>query len=408
MTDRYDVIIVGGGAAGLFAAVWCARGGKKTAVFERNSECGKKLDITGKGRCNVTNACGGRDEFLANVPTNPRFLMSAISRFGPDDTVAFFNSLGVPTKVERGRRVFPQSDRAHDVTLALVNECRRLGVKFVHACVDEITVSGGAVSGVSCAGRKTPAETVILCTGGASYPRTGSDGSGYKLAKKLGHTVTPIRPSLVPLVSGDPLCRDCMGLSLRNAGVSLYSAEGKRLYSDMGEMLFTHFGVSGPCVLSASAYTGGRFPCTLKIDLKPALDEKTLDKRLLRDISEFGGREIKNGLSALLPQKLILPFVKKCGLDPRAPMNSVTKEQRAAMVSLLKSLEIKIVSARPIAEAIVTSGGVSVKEIDPKTMSSKLVPGLKFAGEIIDVDAYTGGFNLQIAFSTAFAAANEL
>lgn len=406
MTNAFDVIIVGGGAAGLFAAVQCARGGRNTALFERNSECGKKLDITGKGRCNLTNDCP-REEFLANVPTNPRFLTGAISRFSPADTVEFFESLGVPTKVERGKRVFPQSDRAHDVTKALADECRRLGVRFIHGFVTSVRAENGEVKGVVCGGAFYSAQTVILCTGGASYPRTGSDGNGYKLAAALGHTVTDIRPSLVPLVSGDKLCRDCMGLSLKNVGVSLFSREGKKLFSEQGEMLFTHFGVSGPCVLSASAYTGGRFPCALKIDLKPALDEKTLDKRVLRDFAERSNRELKNALDGLLPQKLIAPFVARSGIDPRIPVNSVTREQRAKLVSLFKSLEINISGARPIAEAIITSGGVSVKEIDAKTMESKLVKGLRFAGEIIDVDAYTGGFNLQIAFSTAYAASRQ-
>ena len=406
MTSSFDVIIVGGGAAGLFAAVHCARGGKRTAVFERNSECGKKLDITGKGRCNMTNDCT-REEFLANVPTNARFLTGAVSRFSPADTVEFFESLGVRTKVERGRRVFPQSDRAHDVTLALVNECRRLGVRFIHGFVTHIRAPEGRVEGVVCGGAFYSAQTVILCTGGASYPRTGSDGNGYRLASELGHTVTKVRPSLVPLVSGDKLCRDCMGLSLKNVGVSLFSHNGAELFSEQGEMLFTHFGVSGPCVLSASAYAGGAFPCVLRIDLKPALDEKTLDRRILRDFAEKSNRELKNALDGLLPQKLIAPFIARSGIDPRTPVNSVTKEQRAKLVSLFKALDINISGTRPIAEAIITSGGVSVKEIDPKNMGSKLVKGLRFAGEIIDVDAYTGGFNLQIAFATAYSAATQ-
>ena len=404
MTNSFDVITVGGGAAGLFAAAQCARSGKNTALFERNAECGKKLDITGKGRCNLTNDCG-RDEFLANVPVNPRFLTGAITRFSPRDTVEFFESLGVKTKVERGRRVFPQSDRAHDITQALVDECRRRGVKFIRGKVTSVRAENGKVEGVVCGGVFYAARTVILCTGGASYPRTGSDGNGYALASSLGHTVTKIRPSLVPLVSGDKLCRDSMGLSLKNVGVSLFSKSGKELFSEQGEMLFTHFGVSGPCVLSASAYAGGNFPCTLKIDLKPALDEKTLDRRILRDFGEKSNRELKNALGGLLPQKLISPFIERSGIDPRTPVNSVTKEQRAKLVSLFKSLEINISGTRPIAEAIITSGGVSVKEIDPRTMESKLVKGLRFAGEIIDVDAYTGGYNLQIAFSTAYVAA---
>lgn len=405
MTRTYDTIVVGGGAAGLFAAVQSAWQGQTVALIEKNDRCGKKLDITGKGRCNMTNMCGGRDEFLANVPKNARFLTGAVTRFSPEDTVAFFESLGVKTKVERGNRVFPQSDCAHDVTSALVNAGKDAGVDFIHGRVTEITVRDGHVSGVKCGDKIIQSGKVILAAGGASYPRTGSDGSGYRLASALGHTIEKIRPSLVPLVSPDAICKDCMGLSLRNVGLKFVGKDGKTLYSEQGEMLFTHFGVSGPVILSASAYIGVNYPCTLYIDLKPALDEKTLDARILRDFSLGLNRELKNSLGGLLPQKLIMPFIKRTGLDPTQKLNSVTREQRAGIVNLLKSLPISITGTRPIDEAIVTSGGVSVKEIDPKTMESKLVKGLHFAGEIIDVDAYTGGFNLQIAFSTAYAAA---
>ena len=407
MTKTYDLITVGGGAAGLFASVWAARSGKKTLLIEKNERCGKKLDITGKGRCNMTNACGGREEFLANVPKNPRFLMGAITKFTQQDTIDFFESLGVPTKIERGNRVFPQSDKAHDVTRALVKECEVLGVEFLQAEVSSVECANGAVTGVRCGERFISAKNVILATGGASYPRTGSDGGGYRIASALGHTVTKIRPSLVPLVSGDPLCRECMGLSLKNVGME-FVKNGKTLYSDQGEMLFTHFGVSGPVILSASAYIGLDYPCTLKIDLKPALDEKTLDRRILRDFSEGTNRELKNSLGGLLPQRLIMPFIRRTGIDPQTALNSVTREQRAAILHTLKSLAVEITGTRPIDEAIVTSGGVDVKEIDPRTMESKLIKGLRFAGEIIDVDAYTGGFNLQIAFSTAYSAATSL
>ena len=407
MTKTYDLITVGGGAAGLFASVWAARSGKKTLLIEKNERCGKKLDITGKGRCNMTNACGGREEFLANVPKNPRFLMGAITKFTQQDTIDFFESLGVPTKIERGNRVFPQSDKAHDVTRALVKECEVLGVEFLQAEVSSVECANGAVTGVRCGERFIPAKNVILATGGASYPRTGSDGGGYRIASALGHTVTKIRPSLVPLVSGDPLCRECMGLSLKNVGME-FVKNGKTLYSEQGEMLFTHFGVSGPVILSASAYIGLDYPCTLKIDLKPALDEKTLDRRILRDFSEGTNRELKNSLGGLLPQRLIMPFIRRTGIDPQTALNSVTREQRAAILHTLKSLTVEITGTRPIDEAIVTSGGVDVKEIDPRTMESKLIKGLRFAGEIIDVDAYTGGFNLQIAFSTAYSAATSL
>jgi len=402
----YDVAVVGGGAAGLFAALHSAWSGKSTVLFEKNDRCGKKLDITGKGRCNMTNMCG-REEFLENVPTNPRFLIGAISRFGPEDTVALIESLGVPTKVERGSRVFPQSDKAHDVTYALVKACEDAGVEIRYgANVTSLAIENGEIKGVTCGNAFIPSRRVILAAGGASYPRTGSDGSGYRLAKAAGHTVTAIRPSLVPLTSDDSLCRECMGLSLRNVGIEFRDKNGKTLYREQGEMMFTHFGVTGPVILSASSHIGADgFPCTLYMDLKPALDEKTLDKRLLRDFSEGTNRELKNSFGALLPQKLIAPFIKRSGIDAQTKLNSLTREQRAALVTLLKALPAEITGTRPIDEAIITSGGVSVKEIDPSNMESKLVKGLRFAGEIIDVDAYTGGFNLQIAFSTAYSAA---
>ena len=406
MIKTYDLITVGGGAAGLFASVNAAWQGKSVLLIEKNDRFGKKLDITGKGRCNITNMCGGRDEFLANVPTNPRFLLSALSKFGPEDTVAFIESLGVPTKVERGNRVFPVSDKAHDVTQALEKACRDAGVEIYRGRVTSVEQKNGAVTGVMCGDRLFKANNVLLATGGASYPRTGSDGSGYKLAAALGHTVITPRPSLVPLVSHDSLCRECMGLSLRNVGMEFFDKSGKLIYSEQGEMLFTHFGVSGPVILSASAYIGKNYPCVLKIDLKPALDIQTLDKRILRDFSEGTNRELKNSLGGLLPQKLIAPFIKRLGIEPQTQINSITREQRGNIVRLLKSLTVNIAGTRPIDEAIITSGGVAVQEIDPKTMESKLVKGLRFAGEIIDVDAYTGGFNLQIAFSTAFAAAS--
>ena len=401
-----DLIIVGGGPAGLFAAYNAAIRGLSVLLFERNDQCGKKLNITGKGRCNVTNMCS-RDEFLSNVIANPRFLMSAISRFSPEDTVNFFESLGVETKVERGNRVFPASDRAKDITNALVKACEDVGVTIKRGKVSALITSDGKIKGVRCGKEEYLCGSVIVAAGGASYPKTGSDGIGHRLAESVGHNIVPIRPSLVPLVSKDKLCSQCMGLSLKNVGIS-FKKNGKTLYEEQGEMMFTHFGVTGPVILSASSYLGKDYPYEMFIDLKVALDEKTLDKRLLRDFGEIPNRELKNAFSALLPSKLIEPFIAETGISPETRLNALTKEQRAKILKLMKALPIKIVGTRPIDEAIVTGGGVDVGEINPKTMESKLVKNLFFAGEVIDVDAYTGGFNLQIAFSTAFVAGNSV
>ena len=407
MTTTYNCIVIGGGPAGLFSAYNAAINGFSVLLLEKNDRCGKKLDITGKGRCNITNACN-REEFLANVIANPRFLMSAISRFSTEDTVNFFENLGVPTKVERGNRVFPQSDKAHDVTLALINACRDAGVTIRHKKVTALLVEQGEIKGVRCGKEEIYGQNVILACGGASYPKTGSDGSGHRLAESVGHTITKIRPSLVPLVSPDQLPRECMGLSLKNVGISFVKDGKKPIYYEQGEMMFTHFGVTGPCILSASAHLQSSYPCTLYIDLKPALDEKTLDKRLLRDFSEIPNKALKNAFSALMPAKLIEPFIILSGISPETKLNSLTKEQRAKIVSLMKAIPIKITGTRPIDEAIVTGGGIDCREIDPKTMQSKLISHLYFAGEVMDVDAYTGGFNLQIAFSTAYVAGNSL
>lgn len=403
----YDCIVIGGGPAGLFAAYNAAINGNNVLLLEKNDRCGKKLDITGKGRCNITNACT-REEFLNNVIANPRFLMSAISRFSSEDTIAFFESLGVATKVERGNRVFPQSDCAHDVTRALVDACKTVGVEIKQKKVTSLCVSDGHITGVRCFNETVGAKNVILACGGASYPKTGSDGGGHRLARAVGHTITEIRPSLVPLVSPDRLCRDLMGLSLRNVGISFCSKGKKPIYDEQGEMMFTHFGVTGPVILSASAHLQGSYPCEMLIDLKPALDEKTLDKRLLRDFAEIPNKALKNAFNALMPSKLIDPFIRLTGISPETKLNSLTKEQRAKIVSLMKAIPVQINGTRPIDEAIVTGGGVDCREIDPKTMQSKLISGLFFAGEVMDVDAYTGGFNLQIAFSTAFVAGNSI
>ena len=397
-----DVIVIGGGPAGLFAAYHAALNGNSVALFEKNDRCGRKLNITGKGRCNLTNDCD-REEFLQNVVANPRFLMGAISRFSTRDTMDFFEALGVPLKVERGNRVFPQSDKAQDITDALVNAVKMMGVEIKHKRVSALIINDGKACGVRCGKEEFSSKSVIIACGGASYPRTGSDGSGHRLAESAGHHITAIRPSLVPLVSKDRICAEAMGLSLKNVGVS-FSKNGKQIYYEMGEMMFTHFGVTGPVILSASSHLGGNFPVDMLIDLKPALDEKTLDKRLLRDFTENLNKELKNGFSALLPSKLIGPFIKLTGIDPETRLNSLTKEQRAKILSLMKGLPVRIIGTRPIDEAIVTGGGVDCREVDPKTMESKLVSGLYFAGEVLDLDAYTGGFNLQIAFSTGFAA----
>ncbi|MBE6692377.1 MAG: NAD(P)/FAD-dependent oxidoreductase [Ruminococcaceae bacterium] len=400
-----DVIIIGGGPAGLFAAYHAAINGNSVILFEKNDRCGRKLNITGKGRCNLTNDCD-REEFLQNVIANPRFLMGAISRFSTEDTKAFFESLGVPLKTERGNRVFPQSDKASDITDALVNAVKTVGVEIIHRKVSSLIISDGKILGVRCGKDEFTSKSVIIACGGASYPRTGSDGGGHRLAESAGHKITTIRPSLVPLVSRDKICGECMGLSLKNVGVSFYK-DSKKVYYEQGEMMFTHFGLTGPVILSASAHLTGGFPFEAFIDLKPALDEKTLDKRLLRDFSENQNRELKNGFSALLPSKLIEPFIKLTGIPPETRLNSLTKEQRGKILSLMKALPVKIVGTRPIDEAIVTGGGVDCKEIDPKTMESKIVSGLYFAGEVMDLDAYTGGFNLQIAFSTGFVAGSS-
>ena len=396
--------IVGGGAAGLISAIFAARLGADVLLFERNEKLAKKVRITGKGRCNVTNLCDV-NEFLKNVPTNPRFLYSALNRFSPEDTYEFFESLGVPLKTERGRRVFPVSDNANHIADAMIRECRRLGVKIINERVTELIIRDGKATGVVTSKESYDASSVIVCTGGASYPRTGSDGDGYRFARSAGHTVTPLGPSLVPLTAGG-ICAECQGLSLKNVGFSVKDENGKTVYNDFGELMFTHFGLTGPVILSASAHIpdaeSGRY--TAVIDLKPALDEKTLDNRILSDFSEYINKDFCNSLASLLPQKLINPIVRLSGIDGRKKVNEITKTERARLVTLLKHLEIKIRGTRPIDEAIITKGGVSVKELDPKTMESKKIKGLYFCGEIIDTDAYTGGYNLQIAFATGVLA----
>jgi predicted Rossmann fold flavoprotein len=390
----------------MMAAITAAEQGAEVILFERNDRMGKKLRITGKGRCNLTNDCE-LNEFLQNVPTNPRFLYTALTRFSTADTKAFFEGLGVPLKTERGKRVFPVSDKAGDIVAALDRQCRVLGVQILHERVQALLIEDGVAVGVKTASATYRSDSVIVCTGGRSYAQTGSDGDGYRFAKEAGHTVTAIAPSLVPLVSDGKLCATMQGLSLKNVALRIVdAATQKTVYSDFGEMMFTHFGLTGPLVLSASAHlcdpTANSYEAV--IDLKPALDEKTLDARIRSDFEKYRNRDVINALDDLLPQKMIAPMIALCGIDPRKKVHSVTKEERERMVKQLKGLSVRIKDFRPINEAIITRGGVSVREIDPKTMQSKLVDGLYFAGEVLDVDAYTGGFNLQIAFSTAYLA----
>lgn len=404
LTSVFDVAVIGAGAAGMTAAGACGEAGLSALLIEKNHVAGKKLSITGKGRCNVTNNCT-REEFFENVPTNPKFLYTALSRFSPADTIAFFEGLNVPLKTERGRRVFPVSDKAADIVKALENYCVKNSVVRERADVCGIKKEND-VFVVSANGGKLTfrAKNVIVATGGKSYPATGSTGDGYAFAAGFGHTVTRLQPSLVPLECADGICGECMGLSLRNTGAE-FVCNGKTVFEETGELLFTHFGITGPVVLSASAHLKS-FPVTLYLDLKPALDEQTLDRRVLSDFSAELNREYRNSLSALLPSKLIAPFVRMSGVDPSKKVNAITKQERAKIVSLLKRLPLTVTGKRPLDEAVITSGGVKCAEINPSTMESKFVPGLFFAGEVIDVDAYTGGYNLQIAFSTAHAAAH--
>ncbi len=405
-----NIVIIGGGAAGLMCASLCPSNKNRITIIEKMQRAGRKLMITGKGRCNVTNACFDLDELISNVPTNPRFLYSAFSSFMPYDTMSFFEELGVPLKIERGNRVFPVSDKAVDIVDALVDNAKKRNVKFVNASAKAFDFDGKRINAVVLDnGEKVPCDRVCLCTGGKSYPLTGSTGDGYALAKSVGHTVTPIKPSLVPIVCSNNFVPKLQGLSLKNISVTVYENE-KEIYSDFGEMIFTHYGVSGPVILSASSHMRNveTKNYKIKIDLKPALDEKTLDARILRDFSLETNKDFINSLSKLLPKKLIPVIVLLSGIEPSTKVNQITRSQRLSLVSLIKGLVLDVESFRPVEEAIVTSGGINVKEINPKTMCSKLVDNLYFAGEIIDVDAYTGGFNLQIAFSTANLAAQNM
>ncbi|MBR6050649.1 MAG: NAD(P)/FAD-dependent oxidoreductase [Clostridia bacterium] len=408
---KKKVAVIGGGAAGMLAAGRIARGGCSVTLFERNSLLGKKLGITGKGRCNLTSDVPAED-FMKNVTKNGKFLFSAINRFSCRDTMDFFTSLGVKLKTERGGRVFPESDKAVDVVLALKKYVLDAGVSIKTERVTSLDAENGNITAITTEKNKyTGFDDVLLCTGGASYPLTGSTGDGYGIARALGHTVTEIMPSLVGLWSEDKLCRDTQGLSLKNVSIKVYdNAKNKAVYEDFGEMLFTHFGLSGPLILSASAHTRPmeKDRYTVFIDLKPALTVEQLDARVLSDFDKYKNKNFENSLVDLFPSKLIQPFIYMCGIEKGRKVNSITRAEREKIVSLIKALPIRISGFRPIDEAIVTSGGVKTSEIDPKTMRSKKVNNLYFAGEIIDVDAYTGGFNLQIAFSTAVTAADAI
>ncbi len=401
------IVIIGAGAAGLVAAGKALSLGKKVTIIEKNARPARKVMITGKGRCNVTNACSNL-EFLEAVVSNPRFLYSAISQFSPYDTMDLFEqTLSVPLKIERGNRVFPVSDKAVDIVDALARYAKGATVLYNTTCDSVLTQEGRAAGVITADGQTIPASSVIIATGGVSYPTTGSTGDGIRFAQELGHTITPLVPTLAPLVCHTTLCRDLMGLSLKNVTVTVKNKEnGQIVFSELGEMLFTHFGLSGPLILSASAHLRpmepNKFLCS--IDMKPGLDEGQLDARILRDFSENLHKTLRNSLGKLLPAKMIPVMIKKAGISPDVKIHDITKEQRHSLIEAIKNFTLDIHGFRPIEEAIVTAGGVNIREINPKTMESKLISNLYFAGEVLDVDAYTGGYNLQIAFATGNAA----
>ncbi len=404
--NRKKTVVIGAGAAGMMAAGVTAQNGASVTLLEKNARVGRKLMITGKGRCNILNNCDV-PTFIQNVPVNSRFLYSAVNRFSPSDAYAFFEDIGVPLKTERGSRSYPQSDKAVDVVDALRRFVLENGVHLVQDTALSLEIEDGVCAGIRGEKQTYYADSVIVCCGGKSYPLTGSTGDGYVLAQQAGHTITELKPSLVPLESSDSVCRDMQGLSLRNVALKIIDNQTqKAAYTDFGEMLFTHFGMSGPMILSASSHlrdiSGGRY--TASVDLKPALDAELLDKRLQRDFHENANRDVSNAFAKLLPRKIIVPVLKRWGVPFDKKCHSVTREERRRLCSILKAFTVPVSGFRPIEEAIVTSGGVKVSEVNPKTMESKLVKGLFFAGEVLDVDAYTGGFNLQIAWSTGHLA----
>lgn len=402
--EKFEIIVIGGGPAGMMAAIAATEYGAHIGLLEPNERLGKKLNITGKGRCNVTNHCAV-EELLQNTPRNGRFLYSAFSQYDSADVMTFFEEHGVPLKTERGNRVFPLSDRSFDISGALEKYMKQLGIRWIRDRAKSLLLTQGRLQGVQGEHGQYQASRVIVATGGVSYPLTGSTGDGYALARSVGHTIVEPCGSLVSLCAAGELCGKLQGLSLRNVRLRVYE-DRKKIYEDFGEMLFTHFGVTGPLILSASSHMRNYATAAyrLEIDLKPALDEQTLDQRLLSDFAKYQNSDFINALGELLPRKLIEPFVALTEIDPHTKIHTVTREQRRRIVSLLKALPIEITRPRPVEEAIITSGGVSVKEVNPSTMESKRCPGLYFAGEVLDVDAYTGGFNLQIAWSTGHLA----
>ncbi|MGI6527669.1 MAG: NAD(P)/FAD-dependent oxidoreductase [Caldicoprobacterales bacterium] len=404
--DNKEIIVIGGGPAGMMAASTAGSRGLPVTLLEKNQKLGKKLYLTGKGRCNITNNAD-MEEFIANVPTNAKFLYSAFYTFTNQDLLTLLSQLGLKTKVERGNRVFPASDKSSDVIRALEKHLENNRVRRLTGEADEITAENNQITGVRLKdGRVFPCSSIIVATGGISYPSTGSTGDGYRFAGKLGHTIIPPKPSLVPLETVEDWPKQAQGLSLRNCSITVVDQGGRKVFEEFGEMVFTHYGVSGPVILSASSYMGKMEPgeYTIRIDLKPALTDEQLDARLQRDFLKFARKNFSNSLDELLPKKIIPVIIQLSKIAPEKPVHQITKEERHSLVSLMKGLELTVKEYRPIEEAIITSGGISVKEIDPGTMESKLVKGLFFAGEVIDVDAYTGGFNLQIAFSTGYLA----
>ena len=403
----FELAVIGGGAAGMMCAYQAAARGVKVVLLDPNRQLGRKVRITGKGRCNVTNNCDIKT-FMSNIPGDGRFLYSALSRFSPNDTMAFFEAHGVPLKTERGNRVFPVSDNANDIADLMARLCVRAGVKLVRGRVKRIIAENGEISALDTTEGKVFCKAAAVCTGGRSYPLTGSDGSGYRFAEAFGHTIVPTRPSLVPLESDDDYCAEMQGFSLKNVSLTVFENE-KNIFSQQGEMLFTHFGISGPLVLSASSHMRniGKASYRAEIDLKPALDEKKLNARLLRDFEKYSNREFKNALNDLAGSAMIPILVRLSGIPENTKVSEITREQRKNLLHLFKAFPVNITGTRPIDEAIVTSGGVSTKEVNPRTMESKLISGLYFAGEVLDVDGYTGGFNLQIAWSTGYVAGNS-